>query len=214
MRIKIRAVDGFRKAQINLSAFAAYLPRRAAKRRHTLQKPGRHGRGAIAFAGAAQNHPPVAHGLHEIMRCLAEFALRRREPQGGAHRAVEKSIGARLRRPHRFVEAAKQEDIGLDEACFEEPEDLQARMRLSSVSQDDFARNRCEKEIIGFNVKNHAIGRILRQFIEERVQGLARLAGAIVLAAGDGLNRCTMRRDPLVQCGMPAQIQKRRELSA
>ena len=42
---------------------------------------------------------------------------------------VEKSIGARLRRPHRLVEAAKQDDIGFDEARFEKPEDLEARMR-------------------------------------------------------------------------------------
>ncbi len=122
------------------------LAMRIAKRRHALKEPRRHHGRAVAFAGAAQNHFAFAHGLREIMRRLAEFALRRRQAQRGAHGPVEKSVGACLRRPNRLVEAAKQYDIGVDKARLEKPEDLEARMRLLRPAENDFARDRRKKK--------------------------------------------------------------------
>jgi hypothetical protein len=106
------------------------LPRGITKRCHALKEPRSHHWRAVAFARAAQNHFAFAHGLREIMCHLAEFALRGRQAQSGAHWPVEKSVGACLRRPSRLIEAAKQHDIDVDETRLEKPEDLQARMRL------------------------------------------------------------------------------------
>ena len=100
------------------------------------------------------------------MRRLAEFALRRSQAQRGAHGPVEKSVGACLRRPNRLVEAAKQHHIGVDKARLEKPEDLEARMRLLRLAQDDLARDRRKKKPVGFDVEGHAVRGVLHKLIE------------------------------------------------
>src|SRR5208283_3252358 len=168
--------------------------------------------GTAALPGAAQNHFALAHGLREIMRRLANFALRRRQSQGGAHGPVEKSVGARLRRPYGLVEAAKQKNVGVDEARFEKPEDLEAGMRPLASAQDDFARHRREKKPVGLDVENHAIRVVLRQLIKEGIERFAILA--ILFSAGDCLDGLPVRRNPTVQGDLSTHIQKRRELGA
>src|ERR1700730_13212672 len=159
-------MDCPRKAEIIVSALTARLPFLVAKRRHALKEPRRHHGRAVAFAGTAQNHFAFAHGLREIMRRLAEFALRRSEAQRGAHGPVEKSVGACLGRPNRLIEAAKQYDIDVDEAPLEKPEDLEARMRPRRLAQDDFARDRRKKKPVGFDVEGNAVWGVLHKLVE------------------------------------------------
>src|SRR5579883_2997278 len=123
-------IDLSREVQVKIATLPASLPRLAAKRCHALKKPRRHRGSPVPFAGPAQDHFSLAHGLGKIMRCLAELALGRAQAQSGAHGPVEKSIAARLRRPNRLIEAAEQNDIGIDQPRLEEAQNLEARMRL------------------------------------------------------------------------------------
>ena len=131
-----------------------------------MKEPRRHHGRAVAFAGAAQNHFAFAHGLREIVCRLAEFALRRRQAQFGPHGTVEKSVGACLRRPNRLVEAAKQHDIGVDEARLEKSEDLESRMRLRRPAEDDFSRDCRKKKPVGFDAEGHMVWGLLQKFVE------------------------------------------------
>ena len=68
-----------------------------------------------------------AEHLREIVRRKADPALRQIEPELKAHRTAEPGIGAALRRPRAFDQAAKHDAIVRGQARFQEAEDAHAR---------------------------------------------------------------------------------------
>ena len=85
-----------------------------------LQEARRHGRRSPAFLRAGDDDFARAHGLRKVMGGLADAALGRRQSKLGAHGAVEKGVGARLRRPDGFIEPAEQGEIAGHKARFEQ----------------------------------------------------------------------------------------------
>src|SRR5579885_476999 len=115
-----RPVKLLGQPQIKFAACTARFPNLAAKRCHALQKTGGDRWRAVALAGTGENHFAPAKRLGEVMRCLTELPLGRREAQGGAHRPVEECIGARLRRPDCLIKPAEHNQRGIKEPRFKE----------------------------------------------------------------------------------------------
>ena len=116
-------------------ASPASADRRAMKREGTVGAPSRLMARLSTTRSGAQSHD-------EVMRALADASLRRHQAELGAHGAIEKGAGVRLRRPYAFVESGEQDEIGLDEPRFQRTEDLQARMGASRTAQQSSRRRR------------------------------------------------------------------------
>ena len=64
----------------------------------------------------------------EVVRRLADAPLGRRQPEFGAHRAVEEGVGVDRRRPDLFIEPGDENPIERKKPRFEQAKDGKARM--------------------------------------------------------------------------------------
>ncbi len=101
-----------------------------------------------ALQRARHHHGARAHRHREIMRALADAPLRRRQPDLRAHGPIEKGVALGLRRPDRFVETRKHDEIGVEQARFEKTKDLQSRMRALRPSYRCAGRETVEQGAI------------------------------------------------------------------
>ncbi len=138
----------------------------------------------------------MAESHDEIMRRLADAALRRRQAQRMAHRPVEKRIALCLRRPDAFVEAAEQHHIGGHEPGFEQTENLEARMRPPRPPQHPLAHHLGEEDRIAFGIEEKVRLAGLQKLVEKIIERHGILAERRVFAARDLGERGAMRRDP------------------
>ena len=147
---------------------------RAGQERIEPQQPARgHGRRAIDALGAGQQHFGRAHRLLEIVGGKADLALRRRQAEALAHRAVEPGIDRAFRRPGAFVEAAQDQQVGLLQARFQRPPDGEARM-LAEARPHRHARQQLQHQR-GEILRRHRrqSGEALQRVVHEIRQGLA-----------------------------------------
>ena len=120
-------IECAREAEIKLAALFRLLHRSGASSSpHALQKARGDRRLAAALLRPAQNGLARAEGADEIMRRLANAALRRRKAKRGAHRAIEKGVGLDRGWPDGFVQAGQKHAIKAQETRFEQAEDRKA----------------------------------------------------------------------------------------
>ena len=114
-----RAVEAARPAEIFFPPLTHALPALASDGGEPLHKARRHRWRTRELGGARENHFTRAERLRKIVSGERNPPFRQVEPERIAHRAAEPRIGACLRRPDAFHQAAEHDAVGASEPRFE-----------------------------------------------------------------------------------------------
>ena len=185
------------------------LAHRAARRDDALEKAGRDSRLAAPLLRPAQDRLARSERRDEVMRGLADAPLRRREPERGAHRPVEKGVGLDRGRPDFLVEARQKGAIEAEEARFEQAEDLEARVAAARRRSADRGERIVEQNGVFAQRAGKGVGRRLGPFLHELGQRLEAAASSSATSkpatAEETASRCRARQSRKDAVGKRAQ---------
>lgn len=110
------------------------------------------------------------------MRRQTNAPFLRRQAEVVAHRAAEPRIGTGLGRPGTFVQSAKNDQIGGDQARFQRPQNRNARVTAIARAHRTRRHERRQQPGVGPGIDIAQRRRAFTQFRGKQHQGLARLA--------------------------------------
>ena len=129
------------------------------------------------------------------MRGLADAPLGRGEAELFAHRAVEKGVGLRRRRPHGFIKARQQQPVEAQQARLQQTENGQPRVACALRRRARRHRHLIEQGgVIGERATEGFLRR-RRPFLQEIVERRAGAAGGERARRRQRRQRMAMRGD-------------------